>query len=305
MIPVSLVTGFLGSGKTTFLKRFIGRNRDRKIVYLVNEFSATDVDGRVLQDEEADLIALPGGSIFCRCLVTEFIAALRQIPVRFEEPGKPVEGVVIEASGVANPKVVERMLQETKLDQIFSLTSIISIVDPGTFSILAQTLPNILAQVESSDTILLNKVDQFDEEAIARTEDELRAIQADATILRTSYCDADLDLFAPRSGRALDGEYAACADPNYARMPVRLPNDVDLTRLAAALEAMGDVLYRAKGFVRAEGRVHHIDFSAGGLLIEAADDSDSPAQLAMIYSGAAFDRAKAFVKAVQDGEYDA
>ncbi|MCX7010859.1 MAG: hypothetical protein NTY53_27070, partial [Kiritimatiellaeota bacterium] len=103
MIPLVLVTGFLGSGKTTFLKQLVSRYHDLKLVWLVNEFSARDVDAAVLGSETSDVLSIAGGSIFCRCLVTEFIASLRDLPARFGTPESPVEGVVVEASGMANP----------------------------------------------------------------------------------------------------------------------------------------------------------------------------------------------------------
>ena len=82
MIPVALVTGFLGSGKTTLLRRVIATHRDRRLAYLVNEFAPVDVDGRLLAAEGAPVVALPGGSIFCQCLVGSFIEQLRGIAER-------------------------------------------------------------------------------------------------------------------------------------------------------------------------------------------------------------------------------
>ena len=175
---------------------------------------------------EEELVVLPGGSIFCTCLVTQFIQTLTAIADHADQHG--LDGLVIEASGVANPKVVEKMLQETQLDQRIALCSIISIVDPGSFPTLLQTLPNIVAQIEASDRALLNKTDLFDEEEMAVCEEELRRIRPGIEIVRTSFCAAELDLFATHEERGLEGEYASCADPNYARFVVRPEGDVDL-----------------------------------------------------------------------------
>ena len=79
MLSICLVTGFLGTGKTTFLKNIVARNRDRKIVYLINEFSAHDIDGAIVSAENPNVVSIPGGSIFCKCLVTEFIGQLSKI----------------------------------------------------------------------------------------------------------------------------------------------------------------------------------------------------------------------------------
>ena len=82
MIALSLVTGFLGSGKTTYLRRLVEQYRGRRLVFLVNEFSPVDVDGPVLRSAEDDVVSLPGGSIFCTCLVTQFVHTLERIPWR-------------------------------------------------------------------------------------------------------------------------------------------------------------------------------------------------------------------------------
>ncbi len=168
-IPLSLVTGFLGSGKTTFLRHVSRRLAGRRIVYLVNEFSSLNVDGVALAEIGPDVICVPGGSIFCKCLVGEFIDRLLAIP-------RSIEGVIVEASGIADPKVVSDMLRQTKLDRLYNLVSIISIADPGSFPKLLATLPNIRAQVEAADIVLLNKVDRFDESRVAATQTQLRRI---------------------------------------------------------------------------------------------------------------------------------
>ena len=93
-----LVTGFLGCGKTTLLMRIAKRSKGRRLVFLVNEFSPKDVDGKLLGAEGVDAVLVAGGSIFCRCLVTDFINHLKTLPERFGTGGAPVEGVVVEAS---------------------------------------------------------------------------------------------------------------------------------------------------------------------------------------------------------------
>ena len=116
MIPLILVTGFLGSGKTTLLKRIASQAAGAKIVYLVNEFSFQNVDGELLEQEGVEAVVIPGGSIFCHCLVTDFIGHLSSVPARFGTAENPVEAVVVEASGIANPRVIQQMLSETRFD---------------------------------------------------------------------------------------------------------------------------------------------------------------------------------------------
>lgn len=271
MIPICLVTGFLGSGKTTFLRHIIDLHGDEKIVYLVNEFSSLDVDGDILRSDEDDVVAVPGGSIFCRCLVTEFAGRLREIPRRFGSDDEPIQSVVIEASGVANPMVVEQMLAETGLNEIYDLGRIVSIVDPGSLPKLIHTLPNIRSQIEAADVVLVNKIDLFDEQQVAETERIVREIAPEAEIVRTIRSRANVNLLAEGSKRGREGDYALCADPNFARFALHFSAPVEIDALQSALEDAADCIYRAKGVVPTHDGDRYVDMSATGLLIQESD----------------------------------
>ncbi|HQM48596.1 MAG TPA: GTP-binding protein [Candidatus Hydrogenedentes bacterium] len=304
MTALSLVTGFLGSGKTTYLRRLVNQYRDRRLVFLVNEFSPVDIDGPLLGSVEDDVLSLPGGSIFCTCLVTEFISTLKSIPERFGREA-PVEGVIIEASGIANPKVVERMLRETRLDEHYALSTIVTIVDPGTFPVLRHTLPNIVAQVEASDTVILNKVDVFDAKTLESVEEDLRRIHPGVRIVRATYCEVALDVLAMPQYRGLEGEYAPCADPNYARFTVKVPVPLDEARLRAALEGVRTVLFRMKGFVPGPSGSLYLDYSGSGLTLAPAAEPHPAHELAIIASGPRYEEARRFVEALKRGACNA
>ena len=275
MLPICLVTGFLGAGKTTFLKNIVAHNRDRKIVCLINEFSAHDVDGAIVSAENPNVVSIPGGSIFCKCLVTEFIGQLKKIT----EERSGFDGVVIEASGMANPKVIEQMLAETKLDQHFRLATIISIIDPNSFLKLRHTLPNILAQIEASDVVLINKTDRNSPEKTAEADAAVRAINPVAERIKTVQCAVEVDLFAEHVPRGLQGEYAKCRDPNYATFVTEQPvNGAALERFV--LENSDDI-YRVKGTLTGE----FFDYSTAGVIRTA--QSDAKPALAWIVKGGA------------------
>lgn len=295
MIPVCLVTGFLGSGKTTFLKQIAARHAAEKIVYLVNEFSPHDVDGLVLEEVEDDVVTIPGGSIFCRCLVTQFLSHLRTIPERFGSDDEPLRGVVIEASGVADPMVIEQLLAETGLDQVYELATIVAVVDPGSLPKLVHTLPNIHAQVAAADVVLLNKIDQFEADEVAEAERAAQQINTEAPIVRTVKCGADVDIFAGGRVRGLEGDYALCADPNYARFSVTFDAPVDVAALARELGALRSEVYRAKGFVPVADGIAYIDMSTAEIAIDHAPQGDSTTGLAIIARGDASEEVRDLV----------
>jgi G3E family GTPase len=305
MIPLSMITGFLGSGKTTLLKRIAGKNHDRKLVFLVNEFSHADIDGQVLASDIGRLVALPGGSIFCNCLVSEFIRALKAIPDRFAEDGSPVAGVIIEASGIANPKVTARMLRETGLDSVYDLRAVIAVVDPGTFPALLQGLPNIVAQVECCSQVLINKTDLYEEQAIQNAEEEVRRINPSAEITRTAWCEDVPELFRTRGPQLAGGEYALCVDPNYAKASVRIFSPLKPEALRDALQEVGGALYRAKGFIPAPDGVLYFDAAGSEITWRPAPGHKGPCDLAIIVSGSDAEAARTIVDRVRGGGFAA
>lgn len=300
MIPVCLVTGFLGSGKTTLLKRIAERYPGRRLVFLVNEFSAADVDGGLLRETVDNVWAIPGGSIFCTCLVSEFIRVLRALPEQFSLPDAPVDGVVIEASGIANPKVVERMLHETGLDATYALASIVAIADPGTFPILVKTLPNIVAQIESCDWVLLNKTDLHPEETVTAVERDILEIHPGVPILRCRLCDADIPLFVPKTARGLTGEYAQCADPHYAVFHAHAERKTELDALLTRLHGLPG-RYRVKGFVRTRDGAYYVDGTASSVTALPAAAHAGPFELAIIVGREHAAAAKEFVAYLEQG----
>jgi G3E family GTPase len=301
MIPICLVTGFLGSGKTTLLKAISRQSADRRLVYLVNEFSA-DVDGQIVSSLADDVVSVAGGSIFCQCKVTEFIGQLRAIARRFDR--NRFEGVVIEASGIADPKVIRQMLREAQLADAYRVARVVAMVDPGTFGKLLATLPNIASQIEAADLALINKCDLHDEQAIADTEAGIRRINPGIETVRACFGEASFDLFGGAGLADVQGEMAKCIDPNYAKLAVRLPDAVSLDRLRAIFDDLGDDLYRAKGFVRVDEGWAYVDHAAGELRIEAVASHDYPAQLAVIIRPAAAQRARAKLNALQGNEHE-
>ena len=263
MIPLSLVTGFLGGGKTTLLQRLIERNQGRRLAYIVNEFAEADVDGQLLELGEDQVVSIPGGSIFCRCLTGEFLRILQELPSRFDDPGRPLEGVVIEASGIADPKVTAEMLVETHLDRVYELRTIVSVIDPGTFMKLIHTLPNVISQVEACDVALVNKTDLHEEAALREVEREIERINPRATIIRSSYCRSEIDILAAPERLPLAGEYALCRDPNYLSFTVHLVAPLEIEPLLAELNRIKDDVYRIKGFVPVPDGMIYVDVAAG------------------------------------------
>ena len=296
MTPLCLVAGFLGSGKTTLLRRIAATNAGRRLLFLVNEFSPADVDGRTLAADGLDVLVLPGGSIFCRCLVSQFIGQLNAIAGRAGIG--PLDGVVIEASGMADPRVIARLLEETRLDTRFSLARVVAVADPVRLLKLVRTLPAIRAQLEAADVVVLNKCDLAPPAVCDEAEALSRGLRPGATVLRAVRAEVDLDPFPDSPPRAPAGEYAACRDPAFETFRLECPVPVDAARLAAAVGAAGDDLYRLKGFVSSGGRVVGVQAAGGAPSLEPAPGAvPGPLELVCIVRGGSAERVRPLIEA--------
>lgn len=268
MIPLTLVTGFLGSGKTTLLKQIIAQNRDKRLVFVVNEFAKLDVDGKIL-GSDADVVPIPGGSIFCQCLTATFIEHLQQLITRHD--AEHFDGVIIEASGMANPMVIRRMLVETGLDRHFVITDIITVTEPASLLKLIQTLPNIKEQIACADRILLNKTDSADQATIHAAEQAIRQINAQAPLHRCVQCNLPIKLFGSSSSVPVTGAYAKCRDPHYAQWTIRISDKPTRATLKQVLTELGYDLYRAKGWVSCAEGPTYVDVASGKVQVTAVD----------------------------------
>lgn len=283
-IPVWLVVGFLGAGKTTLLRRLVKSPCGRKLAYVVNEFSNVDVDAGLVAQAGGASISVAGGSIFCRCKVTEFVNVLDRISGGLPDTNGEVlrpEGVVIEASGMADPCSMRRLLAESGLDRRYHVAGVTAVVDPGTLLKLLHVLPNIRGQIESADLILLNKMDLHDSGVIARVRDELLSINPRATVVPCVRAEIDPEIILADGASShrirSDAEFGRCKDTHYACDTVVLPERIDMAVLIDRLAHAGPFLYRAKGYVNTNAGWKYLDWSAGVLSLNDAEPKDTSA----------------------------
>lgn len=294
-IPMCLVTGFLGCGKTTFLKHLIQENRDHRYVYLINDFSVLDVDARLLQELGDGVISVPGGSIFCKCLVSEFVTQLKRISTLADET--PIDGVIIEASGMADPRVIGSMLKETQLDAEYELCTVLSVVEPGSLRKLLHTLPNIRAQIDASDVILLNKTDLYNEIELTECEASIREISGSVPVRRTQFGAIEIDLWGGVSAaQQLVSGYAKCRDPLYDTFTTEQTKLPDLNRLRDQMLAKKDDLLRVKGYLHTGNGTVYLCYTQAGLRLRNVPDYCGGYGLAWIVHGARSESVRAWAK---------
>lgn len=289
-VPVWLVVGFLGAGKTTLLRRLVKSPRGRRLAYVVNEFSNVDVDAGLVAQEGGVSLSVAGGSIFCRCKVTEFVSVLQKISGGLPDNDGGLllpEGVVIEASGMADPRSMRRLLAESGLDRFYHVAGVTALADPRTLFKLLAVLPNVRGQIEAADLVVLNKTDLCQPTEISCAREAIRSINPRATVLTVIRADIDPDTVLSREphcpNASTDVAYGLCKDPRFERKTVCFSFPVDPLQIKAGLAAAGDGLYRAKGFVETVTGWKRLDWCAGEMALEEAAPREK-SEITLIYA---------------------
>lgn len=128
-IPITIVTGFLGVGKTTLVHNMLKKANGKRIAVLVNEFGEVDVDGQLIAasecgDDDCNLIKLPNGCICCT-VQEEFLPSMLRLLERKDE----IDHIVIETSGLSMPKPLVKAVNWPDLKPHITIDSVITVVD--------------------------------------------------------------------------------------------------------------------------------------------------------------------------------
>jgi len=276
-VITSLVCGFLGAGKTTFIKGRLKRSKERTAV-LVNEFGILGMDGdEIGESRSLKVVEMPGGCICCS--QSENLAdAIRDI-VRQIRPDR----LLIEPSGVAEASSVIRVLQGIEDIQ---LESVVTIVDAHTF--LEDIQPHafgsfFMDQLINADTILINKIDRVSADTLDAIESEILNVNESALIFPV--CFGSPDLVLPQAMRAVLKESIFMSrEFDSMSMTLFCPlGEAQLNAFETKLKTgeFGNIV-RAKGiFNTAGGGKKALQYARGNLSIEETASSIS-ARLTLI-----------------------
>lgn len=278
-IPATIITGFLGAGKTSLLRHVIAAANGRRIALVINEFGELGIDRELVLGcgiagcGDDDVIELSNGCICCT-VAEDFLPALEKLLDR----DSPPEHILIETSGLALPKPLVQAFNWPEVKARVTVDGVVAVIDTpavaeGRF---AATTPELLHdnpldevfgdQLTCADLVVLNKTDLADAETLAQVESEIRMrLRPQAKPIATAFGKIAPDLLLGLSASAEDdlASRPSCHDgqgehdhDDFDSFVVELGASVEPASLIARLPAIiatHDIL-RVKGFLDVPGR---------------------------------------------------
>jgi len=184
-IPVTLVTGFLGSGKTTLINAGLKSPDLSKTVVVVNEFGEVGLDHQLYASSNDAVVVLENGCLCCT-VRTDLIATLNSLyhdRARGDLPD--FNNVVIETTGLAEPgPVLQAFLSEPTLDGLYRVVNVVTVVDAMNWEATSKNHDEALRQVALADDILISKLDMKGDDNFAELSSQLKAMNPAAKIAR-------------------------------------------------------------------------------------------------------------------------
>lgn len=165
-IPITIITGHLGSGKTTLIQKVLDYFPAKKILLIENEFGEIGIDGEILAQNKNAVVELNSGSICCNIQ-----SDLELILEKYVEEKRFFDHIVIEATGVANPaKIVKQFIAPSFLSEYFKVNSVVCVIDYLNFKKHSE-LPEFDLQLMTSDSYYLSKGEDNLESALCEVAD--------------------------------------------------------------------------------------------------------------------------------------
>lgn len=277
MIKVDVITGFLGSGKTTFIRNLMKSKAwsDEKWAIVVNEFGKVGIDGSFLESvSDVSVVEISNGCLCCT-LKGDFLEALRKLAVEH----KP-DRIVIEPSGIFVLADLADLFEQPALADVCRLHAVVAIVDPRQFLSLRMKYNYFLeSQIRHASVLVLSKTEACGEQIVFQALEGVRALNGEAVLLAEPWEDFDFPWFrallddavylppispagseknaAPHHGDEIDIQ-------SFGLTNVR---DYTASQFRAMLDGMsrglyGDVL-RVKGYLRIDGILREVNYSEG------------------------------------------
>ncbi|WP_407120251.1 CobW family GTP-binding protein [Bradyrhizobium sp. STM 3561] len=271
-VPILLVTGFLGAGKTTVVNHLLAHAEGRRIAAVVNDFGAINIDAELIAGASDGVVSLSNGCICCS-LEGDLLRTLSTLLRRDPKP----EYIVIETSGVADPADIVRNLMDPVILREAPLETVLCVMD-ATAPATALDDALLRSQLRVADIVALSKLDLADAGAGARMRAAIRALRVPAVVVDANHGEIPAALLFPanadRAPAPREVGPRRPAEERFETLSWISDKPVSLPRLQQAINRLAPKLARAKGLfetVEQPGRMMVFQFAAGRATLAPGD----------------------------------
>ncbi|WP_137230158.1 CobW family GTP-binding protein [Streptomyces sp. BPSDS2] len=189
-IPVVVLAGFLGSGKTTLLNHLLRNRAGTRIGVIVNDFGAIEIDAMTVSGQVGSTVSLGNGCLCCAVDASELDTFLETLT----RPSARLDVIVIEASGLAEPQELVRMLLASDNPHIL-YGGLVEVVDAAEFDSTRERHPELDRHLAVADLVVLNKTDRVGEAERERLRATVAELSGPAAVISAVHGRIDPELF--------------------------------------------------------------------------------------------------------------
>ena len=281
MTKLYLLTGFLGAGKTTFLKNILNDLTGNKVAVIRNEFGKVGIDGTIIKKEGMELVEINRGSIFCSCLQLSFVSAL------IDMADRNMEYVFVESSGLADPSNIAEFLEAVKVAKgdVYDYSGAICIVDGVNFLDQVKDIETVERQLKFCHLVILSKVDLIDDKKLKMVKDKIREINDKADIVESINGKIDYNFLEKNlTKEGWVGTEDTTNTPENKPKTLTLTYDGEVTKekLTQFIDIIKNDSYRIKGFFKLEDGWNQVDVVGKRIDYRPSNNEEPSSELVII-----------------------
>lgn len=184
-IPVTIITGFLGSGKTTLINQLIKQHSNKKFAIIENEFGEIGIDGSLILGADENIFELSNGCICC-----SIHKGFHDTVLQLRDSDYPFDHLLIETTGIADPDtIIQAFISSEEIQMAFQLDSVVCIADAQHLENYIDELPEAKKQLSLADVVIINKVDTVQAEEQTRLHQVIKTLNPFATIYPVQFAE--------------------------------------------------------------------------------------------------------------------
>ena len=296
-LPVTVVTGFLGAGKTTLVNRLLREEHGEQLAVLVNEFGDVGIDGSLVVRADEEVVELANGCICCTVrgdLVRAISGLLRKRRRKLFR--RPFDRLLIETSGLASPgPILQTLRLEPELAEETVEAGVLTVVHGGAILEECERHPEVEEQIGYASLLLLNHADAVEEPGLARVEAMLTERNPTAGIERSVRAEIEVSaLFRGLTIPEREPSPSHRHTEGAGSVVLRTEHPLDLHKLKMWLgflaQERSHELWRMKGLLRCSGHPQAVIVQAVYQMLELGPSEDpAPAESTLVLIGRGLD----------------